>query len=136
MKQVLYYSTVIALLSVLTVSCSRKDPDAEPEQVAGKGGNATLLVTPQHHGKNIDSCMIYIKYNTQDLPATSYDDSAWCVKQGDKPVATFNNLKKGNYYLFGRGWDPNIAQRVQGGGPYKIVNETSQSYTVAVTEEH
>jgi hypothetical protein len=114
---------------LLLAACKRDDTT-----IGGKGGGAVLRVTPQHHGKNIDSCMIYIKYNTQDKPA-SYDDSAKCVLIDNKPVATFPSLKKGKYYLFGYGWDPSIGQAVKGGAPYTISSETTQDYNLPVTED-
>jgi hypothetical protein len=118
----------IACSTALFAAC-KKDP------IAGKGGNAVLKITPRHHGNNIDSCTVYIKYNTKDLPADAkYDDSAKCAPVDGKPVATFSNLKKGDYYLYGSGWDPSIAEGVLGGTPYTISEEISQSYNLSVTE--
>lgn len=122
------------LLLLAAVSCRKDDNNPEP---SGKGGKATLQATPQHHGKNIDSCTIYIKYNTMDAPSNGqYDDSAVCVQVGGKPVATFTQLKKGPYYLYGRGWDPSISQNVVGGTPYTIADTTATTYAlnVPVTE--
>ncbi|MCD6062584.1 MAG: hypothetical protein K0R82_495 [Flavipsychrobacter sp.] len=129
MKSIFYLAAGI-VLSFSIISCEREDPDP----IGGKGGNAVLKITPQHHSMNIDSCMVYIKYNTQDKPA-SFDDSTKCIMEGGKPVATFSNLKKGKYYLFGFGWDPSIGMAVKGGAPYTIKEESSQSYNLAVTEE-
>lgn len=125
----------IALLSVsamlLFTACERDEKDPVP--VGGKGGNATLKVTPQHHGDNIDSCTIYLKYNAQDKPS-AYDEEVKCVMENGKPVAIFTNLHKGNYYVFGRGWDPGIEQEVEGGIPYTITEEATKEITVPVTE--
>jgi hypothetical protein len=98
-----------------------------------------LRVTPRHHGRQIDSCTIYVKYNALDTPANSrYDDSAKCVLVGGVPVATFSGLRKGNYYLFGLGWDPMLIppQSVRGGYGAGITSETEQSIDLAVFEEH
>jgi hypothetical protein len=127
-----FKSTILILLVAASLaSCERE----EPVSVGGKGGNATLNVTPQHHSKNIDSCMVYIKYNTLDKPTSAYDDSAKCVIVNGKPVASFSGLKKGNYYLFGFGWDPAIVMNVKGGAPKQITEETVISYNLAVTED-
>ena len=113
---------------VMFAACRKEDQ-------AGKGGKAVLKITPRHHNKNIDSCTVYLKYNTQNLPADfRFDDSAKCVPEGDKPVATFSGLKKGDYYIYGKGWDTTIAQEVVGGTPYTIKEETTQSYNISVTE--
>ena len=129
MQQHRWIWVLVAACSITLFAACKKDPKA------GKGGNAVLKVTPRHHGKNIDSCTIFIKYNTQDLPADGkYDDSAQCVPEGGKPVATFSNLNKGEYYLYGEGWDPNLPDTVVGGLPYIIKEETVQSFNISVTE--
>lgn len=124
-----FYTGSLAMLAI--ASCGRKDDTT----IGGKGGKAVLNITPRHHSKNIDSCKVYIKYNVSDKPLT-YDDSVWCKKVGDAPVATFEGLKKGKYYLYGYGWDPSIEEAVDGGAPYEIKEEASLSYNLAVTEDH
>lgn len=127
-------------LIVAATGCKRKDDDKTPEEPSGKGGKAVIKATPLHHAELIDSCTIYIKYNTLDLPADGkYDDSAKCVPEGTapniKPVASFTQLKKGRYYLFGRGWDPAISQAVEGGVGYTVQDTIGTfAITVPVTE--
>lgn len=125
-----FFSVLFFVSCIFLISCERDGVDP----IGGKGGKATLRITPQHHGANIDSCMVYIKYNAQDKPAL-YDDSARCVKINGVPVATFSSLRKGKYYLFGYGWDPDIATPVKGGAPYEVKEETTLDYRLAVTEE-
>ncbi len=129
MKHTLIIAAVaLGSITMIFAAC-KKEPKA------GKGGNAVLKITPRHHGKNIDSCTIYIRYNTKDLPSDGrYDDSAACVQEDGKPIATFSNLKKGDYYLYGSGWDPSIAEKVVGGTPYTISEENLQYYNISVTE--
>jgi hypothetical protein len=124
---------LLFMACISVISCERKDPQTNQEDIGGKGGSATLKITSQHHGKNIDSATIYIKYNTQDKP-TSYDDSMKCVIDGGKAVATFIELKKGKYYLYGKGWDKNIENYVEGGIPYVISEEKTVEIVVPVTE--
>ncbi len=126
----------ILLLATLGIifcfSCNRKDKDPD---VGGIGGSATLKVTPKHHNKQIDSCKVYIKYNTLDAPAGAiYDDSAKCVLISGVPVATFSGLKNGPYYLYAFGYDPDVVQNVKGGTPYTITSQTEQSFDIAVSE--
>ncbi len=128
MNKIISFSLVLAITVIAFTSCERKGIN-----LAGKGGNATLKVTPQHHGENIDSCTIFIKYNAQDKPS-EYDDQTICIMENGKPVATFSELKKGEYYIYGRGWDADIEQEVVGGIPYKIEEETTLNITVPVTE--
>lgn len=124
---------LFAASSLLFASCSREDKD--DENTAGKGGQAILRLTPKHHAKLIDSCKVYIKYNTQDKPAF-YDDSTWCIPVDGKPVGTFSGLKKGKYYLYGYGWDEAIAEAVDGGAPFEIIEEKAYDYSLSVTEDH
>jgi hypothetical protein len=123
---------LLALCCFLMSSCTHDLP-----VIGGKGGNAVLKVTPKHHTNKIDSCTIHIKYNAIDAPAGGfYDDSAKCIKVGGVPVATFIGLKRGNYYLYGNGWDPTLSppKAVKGGFAYFIQDETTQSLDLAVTE--
>lgn len=123
----------IAVCGLVAVSSCNRSDDNGP--IGGKGGAATISATPQHHSKNIDSCIIYIKYNASEA-STTYDDSAKCVQVGGKPVATFTGLKNGKYYLYGKGYDPSILQNVKGGVPYEITTQTQISLFVPVTESH
>lgn len=127
--------SLLVLLSAITLSVlSCKRPD---DNIGGKGGKATLKVTPQHHGNNIADCTIYIKYNSQTPPSDTtvgYDESAVCVMEDGIPVATFTALKKGNYYILGYGWDPAVSQNVKGGIPFTINEESIIKINVPVTE--
>lgn len=125
----------LAVLSLtLLASCAKQDPIPTPDpNPAGKGGNATLLITPKHHGNLIDSCTIYVKYNATEAPAT-YDDSMKVTMRNGQPTAIFPNLKNGNYYLYGYGWDPSIQDTVLGGAPYTIASQDSLFVNLPVTE--
>lgn len=122
-------------LSILFISACRDKKPTTTEPIAGKGGSATLTIVSKHHGKNIDSITVYIKYNTQDA-ATVYDDSVKAVMINSKPTATFGNLKTGKYYIYGLGWDPTIISKVKGGIPYTITEEKQTDITLPVTETH
>src|ERR1700760_819160 len=102
-------SKIIAGLIVLSIwssACVRKTDviDPTPAPVAGKGGLGTLRITPERREKNIDSCHIFLKYNATSMPDSfKYDDSLW-VKQADgRPIAEFDSLRKGSYYMYGIG---------------------------------
>lgn len=130
-------SVGVLAIAIAATSCQRK----EKEDIGGKGGNATLRITPMHHSTEIDSSIVYIKYNASDA-AAFYDDSAWCVQVGGKPVATFTGLRKGKYYLYSTGFDPGVLPEpakwwnVKGGVSYTIQTEQALDITVPVTEAH
>lgn len=120
-----YFLVFISLISIL--SCRKE------ETLAGKGGNATLTITPQHHGLNIANSKVYIKYNAKNTPSF-YDDSVQTSMQNGIPTAVFTQLTKGDYYIYGIGIDTSIMQSVKGGIPYTIENETAQTIYLPVTE--
>lgn len=132
MKQTAISALSLALI-VTTGACTRDDNS--PGGTAGKGGGATLKLVLKHHGlaRNIISAETFIKYNTQDAPAF-YDDSVDCVQADTMSVGTFSGLKKGDYYVYGRGFDTTIKQYVVGGAKYTISQETVQTITLNVTE--
>ncbi len=129
---------LLLLLAVplLLISCKKGGDETPP--VGGPGGLATIKITPRHHGRQIDSCMVYVKYNTLNPPSadSSYDDSARCVLINGIPIATFGSLKLGNYF-FAKGWDPLLSppQTVRGGLTWTVINETLQSFDLPVSEE-
>lgn len=109
-----------------------------PKPVAGKGGGASLRITPNHDTLNIDSCMLYIKYDAQVVPFDGkYDDSAKALMIQGTPVATFSGLKTGNYYLLAKGWDLVRSQKVRGGLPFIVLEEnanTVHSFVLPIQE--
>jgi len=121
MRRNLIPAIVLALLCFL-FACKK----SEDVTVAGKGGDATLQIKPSHgSGEEVDNCMIYIKYNTLDMPANGvYDDSLLCNIVDGAPLAVFTDLHRGNYYLYGKGFNPDHNDEVKGGMPFHIDNES------------
>ena len=94
----------------------------------GKGGAATISVSPTHAGSYVDSCTIYIKYGSLDAPANGlYDDSQKCRLVDTIPVATFSGLKAGLYYFYGNGYHASYSSYVKGATNYTMCNEHAVS---------
>lgn len=125
-----YFSFLaVSIFILLNTSCGRRNK-------AGFGGNANITFHAYHHSLPIDSFTVYLKFNTLDAPADNdYDTQQASVKVAGNGVATLKGLKKGDYYVFAKGWDPSIQKEVKGGMPYSITSETDLSADVAVTEE-
>jgi hypothetical protein len=122
------------LMICFLISCNRTDENNK----AGKGGKASIQLTPRHHGifKNIVDGKAYIKYNSKDLPS-SYDDSVVVSYDAErKPFAIFSELKKGNYYIYVNAYDTLYKQQVKGGIPYEIMEDKLYEIDVPVTEPH
>ncbi len=120
---------LLSVLLLLQSGCKKKTS-------AGFGGNATFKLVAKHHGAVIDSVTFYVKFNASDAPANDvYDTNQKGVTTSPGSTsATISGLKKGDYYIYAKGWDPSISSEVKGGLPYTITSEDSQDVIVAVTE--
>lgn len=126
------YKIAISALGLLLLAVTSCKKDEKP--VGGKGGNATLNITTKHHSIFVPDTKIYIKYNTLEKPAGSFDDSVTTTWTNDKPLGSFSGLKKGDYYIYGTGYDTAVAREVVGGQGYTIENENAQEITLYITE--
>jgi len=128
-----YAVLIIFAFIVVLFGCK---PNSSCPGGGGKGGTSSLAITPIHSNYNVDSCMIYIKYGAIDAPTNNiYDDSqkvSVVILPGGQPqdtipYAVFNNLKSGNYYIFGNGWHVRFNVWVKGGIPVTICNQKVDS---------
>ncbi len=132
----------VALVVIIGTGCKKLEsttsgtevtvtPDGGTPNIGGKGGGASINITPNHDGINIDSCKVFIKYNSSVIPKDgNYDDSVWARQVDGSPVGSFTHLKAGKYYLFARGWDLIRSQKVRGGIPFTIsaAHESTNHY--------
>jgi hypothetical protein len=137
MKFVWFNQTILLAVFVLAMTACKKRGDQYvpvPDNThAGKGGNATFKITAQHAGVDIDSCEVFLKYNSSIPPNGPYDDSAWCTISDQKPpVVTFPGLRKGDYFIYIKGWDLFKSQTVYGSRFYTITTDTTATYTLIV----
>lgn len=124
------------------VSCIRKNDILDPVVLpaGGQGGLATIVVTPQHHKKNINSGKVYIKYAATEMAEISdinqfdrnlYDDSATVSFGLGRPASTFPKLTQGDYYFFCIGTDNTLEQgndQVFGGAHFRVVDTLEKTY--------
>jgi hypothetical protein len=123
---------LFALAALSICSCKHDATD-----VAGKGGNATVVLYPQHHGVafHLITGKLYVKYNTSNAPSNGiYDDSVACVNHDSLISGAFTGLKNGNYYFYTTAYDTSIAQNVKGAMPYTITQQVSQNVNLPVSE--
>jgi len=125
------------MASVVAAGCTRDNeiitPPAAP--IGGKGGMATLRITPRHHGKNIDSCIVRLAYDATNFPSKAWDEVTTLSMVDGKPTATFDSLAPGNYFIYAEGWDPMTdltdgPDNVYGSGAFYVMdsNATYQVY--------
>lgn len=125
MKNVVRISSVLFIcFTILLTGCHKE----------GKGGKASINGKAAHHGLPIPNCVIYIKYGATDLPGTSpssFDDNVVCDAGGNYE---FKDLYKGDYYLYGIGYDDAIMEEVRGGIGIDIKKNKAYTLEVPVTE--
>ena len=101
----------------------------------GPGGKATIKGAVKHHSQLIPGAVVYIKYGAKESPGTNvtyYDGS---VTTDANANYSFADLRKGNYFLFGVGFDSSITQTVTGGIPVEVKSKTETvEKDVQVTE--
>ena len=87
----------------------------------GKGGKATLVVTPIHDTLDVDSCVVYIKYAANNAPGNNvYEDSVKSSLSNNIPVSVFTGLQNGQYYIYADGYHLAYNTWVKGGIPITI----------------
>lgn len=92
----------------------------------GTGGDATLVVFPQHHGKTIKNHYgypdtVFVKFKADELPGTTPDkfDTYFVGEPGEDHIHC-KNLLPGKYYLYCVAMDSSGPYRVTGGLAVKI----------------
>lgn len=114
-----------SIVAITMLSCSKEGP----------GGKAAIHGTVKHHSAPIPGAVVYIKYGATESPGTdiTYYDAS--VTADANAHYEFPDLKKGDYYLFGVGFDSAIVQTVIGGIPVEIKTKTETvTADVPVTE--
>ena len=147
----------LIIIASLTAGCGKKegctnsmalnyDSDAEEDdgscQLAGLGGNTTIVAMPTHHGEPIINHTnyrdtAYVKFNTQSFPGTDpslYDLVVIGEHVGEEHVH-IEGLKPGKYFIYMVGLDTTISQRVEGGIPCILTQASGEvDVEVPVTE--
>ena len=115
----------LLLFASLFVTCRKEGP----------GGKGSIGGFVKHHSQLIHGAVVYIKYGAKESPGTNvtyYDAS---VNADANAHYEFPDLKRGNYYLFGVGFDSSMVKTVTGGVPVTIKNKTeSVQADIPVTE--
>ena len=101
----------------------------------GTGGKATITGLAKHHAKPIPNAVVYIKYGVKESPGTNPANYDASVTSDGNAKYEFKELNKGDYYLFGIGYDSAISNTVTGGVPVSVKKKTETVQAdVSVTE--
>ena len=129
MKTILKFSrhlmAVLAAVALLTVTSCHKE---------GTGGKSSIKGVVKHHEKPIPNCVVYIKYGTEDFPGTDVSKYDASTTADGSANYSFKDLRKGDYYLYGVGYDTDISEIVTGGVGVKLKYNKETNINVPVTE--
>jgi len=129
---------IFFLLALIFIFSCKK---AEDKCIGGSGGSLTLKVYLQHSEHAVVNLKnyrdtVYIKYNVTEFPG--YDLSAYdATLIGEWPgdYVTVPNLKCGNYFIYGVGYESVHGYRVAGGIPFTTDKKEGEvSVTIPVSE--
>ncbi|MEM7035639.1 MAG: hypothetical protein AAF570_01595, partial [Bacteroidota bacterium] len=106
------FSFILALSATMLFVACKPDP--------GPGGEAVINGVAKHHDDEIPNTKVYIKYGTLESPGLDpgvYDDS---TTAGADARFQFSGLERGEYYVYGIGYDAAIDTTVRAGVPVNI----------------
>ena len=120
---------LLLLLAVLTASlfvgCTQE----------GLDGSGTINGIAAHHSAPIAGTTVYIKFGAKELPGTNPSDFDASVTANGFGEFQFDDVQKGNYYIYGIGYDSTISQVVSGGRSVKLAKGGTVTVELAVTEQ-
>ena len=114
----------LTILLATTTSCHKE----------GTGGKSSISGYVKHHTQLIPNATVYIKYGATEFPGTNTANYDASVTTGTDAHYEFKDLRKGDYYLYGAGYDNTMALPVTGGVAVKIKYNKATTIDVPVTE--
>lgn len=122
-------NVILLCLSLMTVtllySCKKE----------GTGGKSSVSGNVYHHEDPIANAVIYVKYGATEFPgdnAALYDNSVTADANAHFEI---KDLRKGDYYLYGVGYDKGIKKVVKGGIGITLGKKEIRTTDVPVTED-
>ncbi len=120
----LFIASVFLIAATTLYSCKKE----------GTGGKATVNGYVKHHSNPIPNAIVYIKYGATEFPGNDvsiYDNH---VTADANAHYEFKDLRKGDYYLYGVGYDATIFEAVKGGIGIQLKRNNTVTSDVPVTE--
>ena len=128
MKNILKHIPIFCLTIILLFSfgsCKKE----------GTGGKSSVSGNVKHHQELIPNAIVYIKYGATEFPGADvsvYDDK---VTSDVNANFEFKDLQKGDYYLYGIGYDFTGSYSVVGGIGVALKRNQSTINDIPVTED-
>ncbi|MES2592693.1 MAG: hypothetical protein V4608_12480 [Bacteroidota bacterium] len=120
----LFNITLLCFCILVFSSCTKEGP----------GGKSAVNGYVSHHNHKIANAVVYIKYDATEFPGADvsvYDASVTADATG---YYLIKDLEKGNYYLYGAGYDNAILENVVGGIGVKLKRNKTTTTDIPVTE--
>ncbi len=127
MKSLFKFFIVFNFLTILFFSFSSCKKE-------GTGGNSSVSGNVKHHQELIPNAIVYIKYGATEFPGADvsvYDDK---VTSDMNAHFEFKDLQKGDYYLYGVGYDFTGSYTVLGGLGIELKSNKASIVDVPVVE--
>lgn len=100
----------------------------------GTDGKSSVSGYVMHHTKSIENAVVYIKYGATEFPGADLSKYDASFPTGADAHYEFKNLRKGDYYLYGVGYDNSVMESVTGGIGIKLKYSKAISTDVPVVE--
>lgn len=100
----------------------------------GTGGKSSVSGYVMHHTKSIENAVVYIKYGATEFPGADLSKYDASFPTGADAHYEFKDLRKGDYYLYGVGYDNSVMESVTGGIGIKLKYSKAISTDVPVVE--
>jgi hypothetical protein len=121
-KSTVLISVLILLFAVM--SCRKE----------GTGGKSSVSGNVKHHERLIPNAVVYIKYGAKSFPGTDVSEYDASVTADANAHYEFKDLRKGDYYLYGTGYDNMGGHTVTGGIGIELKYNKDLIADVPVTE--
>ena len=120
----IFLSCLFVIVIITTNSCYKE----------GTGGKSSIAGTVYHHDRPIPNCVVYIKYGAVEFPGTDVSKYDASVTADASAHYEFHDLRRGDYYLYGVGFDNAGPFPVSGGIGIKLKYNKTLNTDVPVTE--
>lgn len=101
----------------------------------GNGGKSSVNGYVSHHSHRVAGATVYIKYGVVEFPGNDVSKYDASVTADANAHYEFKDLRKGEYYLYGIGYDNSIMETVAGGIGTKLKYNKATTTDVPVTEQ-
>lgn len=118
--------TILLLFCLTWISCTKE----------GLDGKFIISGTAMHHSEIIANTKVWVAFGASEFPGKVRENYDLEIQADLNGRFSVENLKKGNYYFYGMGYDSLIQDSVFGGMRIAVnKNNAEVDFTLAVTED-